>query len=566
MQKGIFVKDMAAPNEAEGVFVITLAAQGSSRNGPYWRLVLADASGSVEAKIWSPLSASFPALHTGSFFYAHGRVSTFRDQLQFTVEEGRLLSPEEGAALDLADFMPASPYPLDAMMDELMGLIREEFRYKPWRKLVDGVFKNEELREAFRTCPAAKGVHHAYAGGLLEHTLSVFKLCRRLADQYPELDRQTLLAGALFHDFGKIREFSGGIANDYTDEGRLLGHLEICVEMLAPYLERSGLEPELQRHLKHLVLSHHGTLEFGAVRVPQTAEALVLHYADNIDAKMAQCRGPGSPSWAKARAGRPIRPPWAGPCTAARRRRWKKKSKRSPALPGSLPGRTGCSPCCEAAMFITFEGIEGSGKTTARQLLALELEKRGHDVLLTREPGGCGLGRALRPILLDARNSGLCNRPSSISSWPTGPSMWPRSSVRRWKPDRSSSATAIPTPPWPIRATAAAVIPTVCAGPTIWPPGGLQPDLTLLCDLPVSVGLERAGLRNRREGTVLSEGRFDSESLNFHERVRQGYLTIAAEEPDRIAIIDASQQPEDVVLQCLSAVERHLKQRGSGLE
>ena len=103
--------------------------------------------------------------------------------------------------------------------------------------------------------------------------------------------RQTLLAGALFHDFGKIREFSGGIANDYTDEGRLLGHLEICVEMLAPYLEKSGLEPELQRHLKHLVLSHHGTLEFGAVRVPQTAEALVLHYADNIDAKMAQCRG-----------------------------------------------------------------------------------------------------------------------------------------------------------------------------------------------------------------------------------------------------------------------------------
>ena len=191
--------------------------------------MLADASGSVEAKIWSPLSASFPVLRTGGFFYARGRVSTFRDQLQFTVEEGRLLTPEEGAALDLADFMPASPYPLDAMMDELMALVREEFRHKPWRRLVDGVFKNEALREAFRTCPAAKGVHHAYAGGLLEHTLGVFKLCRRLADQYPELDRQTLLAGALFHDFGKIREFSGGIANDYTDEGRLLGHLEICV-------------------------------------------------------------------------------------------------------------------------------------------------------------------------------------------------------------------------------------------------------------------------------------------------------------------------------------------------
>ena len=184
-------------------------------------------------------------------------------------------------------------------------------------------------------------------------------------------------------------------------------------------------------------------------------------------------------------------------------------------------------------MFITFEGIEGSGKTTAQQLLALELEKRGHDVLLTREPGGCGLGRALRPILLDARNSGLCNRAELY--------LFLADRAQHVDPDRLRRANDLAT-------------------------GGLQPDLTLLCDLPVSVGLERAGLRNRREGTVLSEGRFDSESLNFHERVRQGYLTIAAEEPDRIAIIDASQQPEDVVLQCLSAVERHLKQRGSGLE
>ena len=217
-------------------------------------------------------------------------------------------------------------------------------------------------------------------------------------------------------------------------------------------------------------------------------------------------------------------------------------------------------------MFITFEGIEGSGKTTAQQLLALELEKRGHDVLRTREPGGCGLGRALRPILLDARNSGLCNRAELylfladraqhvaeiirpaveagqivICDRYTDSTLAYQGYGRGRDPDRLRRANDLAT-------------------------GGLQPDLTLLCDLPVSVGLERAGLRNRREGTVLSEGRFDSESLNFHERVRQGYLTIAAEEPDRIAIIDASQQPEDVVLQCLSAVERHLNQRGSGLE
>ena len=180
---------------------------------------------------------------------------------------------------------------LDEMMAELHDLIGKEFVHKPWRKFVQGVFRDAELAAAFRVCPAAKSVHHAYVGGLLEHSLGVFKLCRRLADQYAELDRQTLLAGAIFHDIGKIREFSGGLVNDYTDEGRLIGHLELGIEMLAPFWQKAGLEEGLVRHLKHLILSHHGEPAFGAVRLPQTAEALVLHYADNIDAKMAQCRG-----------------------------------------------------------------------------------------------------------------------------------------------------------------------------------------------------------------------------------------------------------------------------------
>ena len=187
--------------------------------------------------------------------------------------------------------MPASPYDLDEMMAELHELITREFIHKPWRKFVQAVFRDAELAAAFRVCPAAKSVHHAYVGGLLEHSLGVFKLCRRLADQYAELDRQTLLAGAIFHDIGKIREFSGGLVNDYTDEGRLIGHLELGIEMLAPFWQKAGLEEGLVRHLKHLILSHHGEPAFGAVRLPQTAEALVLHYADNIDAKMAQCRG-----------------------------------------------------------------------------------------------------------------------------------------------------------------------------------------------------------------------------------------------------------------------------------
>ncbi|MBQ3059180.1 MAG: HD domain-containing protein [Desulfovibrio sp.] len=290
MEKGCFVKDMSPAAEVQGLFAVAQAAQAQSRNGPYWRSTLSDASGSVEAKIWHPLSAEFHDISVGSLVWAEGRTALFREQMQLTLERMQILSEAEAARVDHAWLMPASPFDLDTMMGQLLSLCREEFRHKPWRKLVLAVLEDAQLQAAFRVCPAAKGVHHAYVGGLLEHTLGVFTLCRRIADQYTQLDRQALLAGALFHDLGKIREFSGGLANDYTDEGRLLGHIMLGVEMLTPFLARSGLEDELQRHLRHLILSHHGELQFGAVRPPHTAEALALHYADNLDAKMAQCR------------------------------------------------------------------------------------------------------------------------------------------------------------------------------------------------------------------------------------------------------------------------------------
>lgn len=290
MQKGTYVKDITAGAEVHGLFAVSQAARGQSRNGPYWRLTLVDAGGMLEGKIWHPLSADFAEIPIGEPVWVEGRAGQYKDQIQLTVESLRVLSQEERAAADMSALMPASPYAPEDMFNELTALIKEEFRHAPWRTFVQSVLKEEDWRAAFKVCPAAKAVHHAYLSGLLEHSLGVFKLCRRFADQYPELDRQTLLAGALFHDFGKIREFSGGLANDYTDEGRLLGHLELGIEMLAPYLAKSGLDPALQRHLKHLILSHHGELQYGAVRLPQTPEALALHYADNLDAKMGQCR------------------------------------------------------------------------------------------------------------------------------------------------------------------------------------------------------------------------------------------------------------------------------------
>ena len=217
-------------------------------------------------------------------------------------------------------------------------------------------------------------------------------------------------------------------------------------------------------------------------------------------------------------------------------------------------------------MFISFEGIEGSGKSTAQRLLDEHLQGLGYDPLLTREPGGCALGRSLRPILLDARTRGLSSR----------------AELYLFLADRAQHVAEVIRPALEAGQTvlcdryADSTLAYQGYGRGLDPEhlrrindmatGGLMPDLTLLLDLPVHCGLERAGLRNREEGTVLSEGRFDAESLEFHERVRQGYRSLAAEEPERFAIIDAAQPPEDVVLQCLSAVEASLRQRGRGLD
>jgi len=289
MEKGCYVKDITPRLEATGIFVVSQAIQGSARNGNYWRLTLCDASGALEAKIWYPLSSEFADIPSGILVSVEGRAETYRGQIQLNVTGMRLLDAVESSAVDQMTLLPRSPYDPDAMLEELLDLAAEEFTHLPWRKLIFSVLENREIRADFRIWPAAKNVHHAYAGGLLEHTLGVFGLCQHMADHYPELDRQTLLAGALFHDIGKIREFSGGIANNYTTEGRLLGHLELGLELLTPRLATSGLEEHLGRHLKHLVLSHHGEPEFGTARLPQTAEAFALHYADNMDAKMAQC-------------------------------------------------------------------------------------------------------------------------------------------------------------------------------------------------------------------------------------------------------------------------------------
>jgi 3'-5' exoribonuclease len=290
MEKTQFIADLRNGQDLRSVFLIASARRGQARNGPFWKLELKDATGSLEAKIWSPQSQAYPTLTPGDLAEVSGHLSMYRERLEATVDSLRPLTPEERATLDPALFRPASAIPAQTLLGELDALCCKTFRHAPWRKLAGHFLRDPEVRERLLEAPAAKSMHHAYAGGLLEHTLSVCRLCLLLADHYPALDRQTLLAGALFHDMGKLWELSTGINTDYTDEGRLLGHISIILEKLGSHLRRSGLEPHLILHLQHLILSHHGQTEFGSPRLPATAEAVALHYADNIDAKLNQIR------------------------------------------------------------------------------------------------------------------------------------------------------------------------------------------------------------------------------------------------------------------------------------
>lgn len=290
MEKGDFVKDIVPNKRMRGFFIVQAPDIRSSSNGPFWFLRLSDRTGDIPAKIWFPKSAEFSAIPAGSLAFAEGQARLYREQTEITLDAFRLLDPARDDAPDLADLLKSSPFDRDEMFAELENLCRTYFTWQPWRKLVFSVLKDSELGALFRIYPAATRMHHAYVGGLLEHTLGVFKLCCFLADRYPYLDRQTLLAGALFHDIGKLREFCGAWGMEYSDDGKLQGHIMLGLEILAPFLARSGLDDALQQHLKHLLLSHHGKLEFGSAKLPQTAEALALSYADDLDAKLFTAR------------------------------------------------------------------------------------------------------------------------------------------------------------------------------------------------------------------------------------------------------------------------------------
>ncbi|MBQ1844947.1 MAG: HD domain-containing protein, partial [Desulfovibrio sp.] len=293
MEKGQWIKDLSERTPAvDGIFAVASAERMVTKSGQdFWKLRLVDKTGSIEGKIWSDFSGFLhpDRLAAGDLVrIQRGKLNEWKGTRQITANTAELVEPEAVPAADRTEwFSLPSGYDGEKAFDELMALAAEEFSSPAWRSIVDGFFGDPARAEAFKAASAAASMHHVGAGGLCVHTLEVFKICRAMADLYPAMDRQTLLAGALFHDIGKLEEMrSAAFATEYTLNGNLVGHMVLGVQMLKPLIDASGLPAGVAAHFCHLILSHHGQPEFGAVKAPASMEAFTLHHADMLSSHL----------------------------------------------------------------------------------------------------------------------------------------------------------------------------------------------------------------------------------------------------------------------------------------
>lgn len=266
--------------------------------GRYFALTLADRTGQIDARMWEIDDAG--EFDAGDVVKVRGEVSRFNDRLQIKVDKIRRATADE---YELSDFVPQSQRDIGTMWAELEGWVAS-FHDADLKALLEAFLLDEALAKQLKEAPAAKGLHHAWIGGLLEHVLSLMGMCELAAQHYPEVNRDLLLTGVVLHDIGKLRELSWGTSFDYTLEGQLLGHITIGIGMIEAKIAGIPSFPAAKRLLvEHLVLSHHGEYEFGSPKLPMTAEAVLLHYLDNLDAKMQTVRSELAKAEAGGRAG-----------------------------------------------------------------------------------------------------------------------------------------------------------------------------------------------------------------------------------------------------------------------
>lgn len=250
----------------------------------YGNLVMQDKTGTVDAKIWDLGNPGIGNFEQLDYVHIDADVTMFMGNIQLNVR--RIRKADEGEYV-AADYLPISSKDIETMYQELVALIRT-IKNPYLRKLVESYYVEDAVFvKAFRFHSAAKTVHHGFVGGLLEHTLSVTKICDFFAGAYPTINRDLLLTAAIFHDIGKVVELSRFPENDYTDDGQLLGHIIIGTEMVSDRIKTiPGFPVKTATELKHCILAHHGELEYGSPKKPALLEALALNFADNADAKL----------------------------------------------------------------------------------------------------------------------------------------------------------------------------------------------------------------------------------------------------------------------------------------
>ena len=283
--KDLFISDLEPNKIITTTFLVKDKDLRTAKNGnAYLSLILGDKSGSLDAKMWDNVAEVEPTFDRDDFVKTRGLVQLYRNKQQLTVHRIRRCQESE---VDLGDYFPKTNRDVEEMFGELLALVGRIVN-PHLKRLLETLLNDSEFALKFKQAPAAKSLHHAWLGGLLEHTLSLCRLCQGMARHYPELDLDLLLAGAVLHDIGKTEELSYSRSFAYTTEGQLLGHMILELEIIHRKMaEIEGFPPGLKTLLQHLIISHHGQYEFGSPKLPMFPEALVLHCLDNLDSKLA---------------------------------------------------------------------------------------------------------------------------------------------------------------------------------------------------------------------------------------------------------------------------------------
>lgn len=286
--KSPYVSELQPNQVINACFVVQLKDVRQKRSGePYLSLILGDRTGDLDAKMWDNVAEVLESFEKDDFLRVKGLVQVHQNRLQLTLHKLTKLAENE---VDFTDYFPSSRRPADEMMAELSRLVAG-IRNEPLRNVLEAILADPEISSKLRVAPAAKVIHHAYLGGLLEHILSVAQLGIVMAAHYPHIDVDLMIAGAMLHDIGKIQELTYQRSFGYSTEGQMLGHI---VQSIQIFDEKRRQVPDfpakLRTLIEHMILSHHGELEYGSPKLPLFPEALLLHHLDNLDSKMEAMR------------------------------------------------------------------------------------------------------------------------------------------------------------------------------------------------------------------------------------------------------------------------------------